>query len=91
MVWMPAEALHCYHVQVQVQGLGFFRVVSLSILRLAVGSYTVLRWRRVALPVLIQRLLITAMVNLIVVAIVCSLAKPAEEAKLVHHGPDCLA
>ena len=34
------------------------------------GSYTVLRWRRLAFPVLLQRLLITAAATLLVVELV---------------------
>ena len=48
------------------------------------GSYTVLRWRRLAFTVLLQRLLITAMVSLMVVAIARWLVNPGEEVWLVH-------
>ena len=47
------------------------------------GSYTVLRWRRLALPVLLQRLLITAAVTLMVVAIARWLINPSEAVWLV--------
>ena len=33
------------------------------------GSYTVLHWRRLTLPVLLQRLVITAVVSVMVVAV----------------------
>ena len=48
------------------------------------GSYTVLRWRRLAFPVLLQRLLITATVTLLVVAIARWLVNPGEEVWLVY-------
>ena len=48
------------------------------------GSYTVLRWRRLAFPLLIQRLLITATVTLIVVAITRWIFNPGEEVWLVQ-------
>ena len=48
------------------------------------GSYTVLRWRRLAFPVLLQRLLITATVTLMVVAIARWLVNPGEEVWLVY-------
>ncbi|CAK22531.1 sugar transferase [Synechococcus sp. CS-197] len=47
-------------------------------------SYTVLRWRRLALPVLLQRLLITAVVTLVVVAIARWLINPSEAVWLVY-------
>lgn len=48
------------------------------------GSYTVLRWRRLALPVLLQRLLITAAVTVMVVAIARWLINPSEAVWLVY-------
>ena len=47
------------------------------------GSYTVLRWR-LFFPVLLQRLLITATVTLMVVAIARWLVNPSEEVWLVY-------
>ena len=47
------------------------------------GSYTVLGWRRLAFLVLIQRLLITAVVTLIVVAIARLLVHPGQDVWLV--------
>ena len=41
------------------------------------GSYTVLRWRRLTLPVLLQRLLITAAVTLMLVALARRWIEPA--------------
>ena len=48
------------------------------------GSYTVLRWRRFAFPVLLQRLLITATVTVMTVAIARWLVNPSDEVWLVH-------
>ena len=48
------------------------------------GSYTVLRWRRLPLGVLCQRLLITGMVTLMVVAIARWLINPGDEVWLVY-------
>ena len=48
------------------------------------GSYTVLRWRRLDLSVLLQRLLITAAVSLMVVAIARWLINPGELVWLVY-------
>ena len=48
------------------------------------GSYTVLRWRQLALPVLLQRLLLTSVVTLMVVAIARWLINPGEEVWLVY-------
>ena len=42
------------------------------------GSYTVLGWRRLAFMLLLQRLLITAVVTLMVVAIARWLINPSE-------------
>ena len=48
------------------------------------GSYTVLRWRRLAFPVLLQRLLITSTATLIVVLIASWLVNPGEGVWLVY-------
>ena len=48
------------------------------------GSYTVLRWRRLPLIVLLQRLLLTAVGTLMVVAMVRWLINPGSEVWLVH-------
>ena len=48
------------------------------------GSYTVLRWRRLTLPVLLQRLLITAAVSVIVMAVARWLINPADVVWLVY-------
>lgn len=48
------------------------------------GSYTVLRWRQLALLVLLQRLLLASAVTLMVVAIARWLINPGDEVWLVH-------
>ena len=48
------------------------------------GSYTVLRWRRLTMPVLMQRLVITAVVSVMVVAITRWLLNPADSVWLVY-------
>ena len=48
------------------------------------GSYTVLRWRRLTLPVLLQRLVITAAVTVIVMAVARWLINPADAVWLVY-------
>ena len=47
-------------------------------------GYTVLRWRQLALLVLLQRLLLTSVVTLMVVAIARWLINPGEEVWLVE-------
>ena len=48
------------------------------------GSYTVLRWRRLTMSVLLQRLVITAVVSVMVVAIARWLINPADAVWLVY-------
>ncbi len=48
------------------------------------GSYTVLSWRRLALPLLLQRLVITAAVTLLVVAIARWLISPSDVVSLLY-------
>ena len=48
------------------------------------GSYTVLRWRRLTLPALLQRLVITAVVSVIVMAVARWLINPADAVWLVN-------
>ena len=50
------------------------------------GSYTVLRWRRLTLPVLLQRLAITAAVSVMVVAVARWLINPADSVWLVYRS-----
>ena len=48
------------------------------------GSYTVLRWRRLPRLVLLQRVVLTAVVTLVVVAVVRWLTNPADSIWLLH-------
>ena len=48
------------------------------------GSYTVLRWRRLTLPALLQRLVITAVVSVIVMAVARWLINPPDAVWLVN-------
>jgi len=50
------------------------------------GSYTVLRWRRLPLAAVVQRVLITGVVTLVVVALARLLLNPAEAVWLVHRS-----
>jgi exopolysaccharide biosynthesis polyprenyl glycosylphosphotransferase len=50
------------------------------------GSYTVLRWRRLSLGALIQRILITGLTTFVLMAIVRFLANPPEQVWLVHRS-----
>ena len=50
------------------------------------GSYTVLRWRRLPLQAAIQRVLITGVVTLVVVALARLLLNPPETVWLVHRS-----
>ena len=83
---MPAWtgiALRSYSLQGQGPWLVFVLLLY-PLLGWLFGSYTVLRWRRLALPVLLQRLLITAVVTLMVVAIARWLINPSEAVWLVY-------
>ena len=50
------------------------------------GNYTVLRWRRLPLQAAIQRVLITGVVTLMVVALARLLLNPPEAVWLVHRS-----
>ena len=50
------------------------------------GSYTVLRWRRLPLAAVLQRVLITGVVTLVVVALARLLLNPPESVWLVHRS-----
>ena len=50
------------------------------------GSYTVLRWRRLTMLVLLQRLVITAVVSVMVVAVSRWLINPADSVWLVYRS-----
>ena len=62
----------------------FFIVILYPTLGWLFGSFTVLHWRRLPLLVLLQRLLLTAVVTLIIVAIARWLFNPAIDVWLVH-------
>ena len=61
-----------------------FALILYPLLGWLFGSYTVLRWRRLTLLVLIQRLLLTAVVTLLVVAITRWLINPSETVWLLY-------
>tara|TARA_B100000674_G_scaffold486723_1_gene495756 strand:+ start:173 stop:1531 length:1359 start_codon:yes stop_codon:yes gene_type:complete len=72
-------------VQFEVQGLWLGCCLLLyPLLGWLFGSYTVLRWHRLAFPVLLQRLLITTAATLVVVAIARWLVNPGDEVWLVQ-------
>ena len=54
------------------------------------GSYTVLRWRRLTLPVLLQRLAITAAMSVMVVAVARWLINPDDSVWLVYRSVQLL-
>ncbi len=62
----------------------FFIVLLYPTLGWLFGSFTVLRWRRLPLLVLLQRLLLTAVATLMLVAISRWLINPAVDVWLVH-------
>lgn len=64
----------------------FFSFLLYPLLGWLFGSYTVLRWRRLTLPVLLQRLVITAFVSVMVVAVARWLINPADSVWLVHRS-----
>ena len=71
--------------QFEVQGLWlFFCLLLYPLFGWLFGSYTVLLWRRLAFPVLLQRLLITASVTLMVVDIARWLFNPGQDVWLVY-------
>ena len=70
-----------------LQGQGGWLLFSLLLYPLLgwlFGSYTVLRWRRLTLPVLLQRLVITAAATVMVVAIARWLINPSDAVWLVY-------
>ena len=54
------------------------------------GSYTVLRWRRLPLVAALQRVLITTIVTMVVVALLRQLFNPADTVWLVHRSTQAL-
>ena len=65
-------------------GWVLFVVLAYSALGWLFGSFTVLRWRRLPLLVLLQRLLLTAVATLMLVAVARWLINPAVDVWLVH-------
>jgi len=68
--------------------LGWLLFTALAYLGLGwlFGSYTVLRWRRLPLAAVVQRVLITGVVTVVVVALVRLLLNPPEAVWLVHRS-----
>lgn len=68
--------------------LGWLLFTALAYLGLGwlFGSYTVLRWRRLPLTAVLQRVLITGLVTVVVVALARLLLNPEESAWLVHRS-----
>ena len=68
--------------------LGWLLFTALAYLGLGwlFGSYTVLRWRRLPLAAVLQRVLITGVVTLVVVALARVLLNPTEAVWLVHRS-----
>ncbi|WP_244276927.1 sugar transferase [Synechococcus sp. GEYO] len=86
IIWLPS-ALSLNIGGSSLEGQGGWLLFSLILypsLGWLFGSYTVLRWRRLALPILLQRLLITAVVSLMVVATVRWLINSDEAVWLVY-------
>ena len=86
MLWVPSRIdipLGANGLQDQGAWLVFILLLY-PLLGWLFGSFTLLRWRRLALPVLLQRLLITAVVTLMVVAIARWLINPTDAVWLVH-------
>ena len=81
--WLASPMGGLTHLEGQVPWL-IFCLLLYPLLGWLFGSYTVLRWRRLSFPVLLQRLLITATVSLMVVAIARWLVNPSEEVWLVY-------
>ncbi len=64
----------------------FFSLLLYPFLGWLFGSYTVLRWRRLILPVLLQRLVITAVACVMVVAVARWLINPGDSVWLVYRS-----
>ena len=77
-------------VQLEVHGIWLiFCFLLYPVLGWLFGSYTVSGWRRLAFTVLLQRLLITAIVCLIFVAIARWLVNPGDDRLVNPLGPAC--
>ena len=64
----------------------FFTAMSYLGLGWLFGSYTVLRWRRLPLAAVLQRVLITGMVTLVLVALARLILNPPDSVWLVHRS-----
>ena len=85
LVWLTGPSAAVGLASLQGQGAWLlFMLLLYPFLGWLFGSYTVLRWRRLSLPVLLQRLLLTAGVSVMVVAIARWLINPGEEVWLVY-------
>ena len=86
IIWIQ-RLLHLPNsVSYQLEGQSLWLIFCLllyPLLSWLFGSYTVLRWRRLHVPVLIQRLLITATLTLFVIGIARWLFAPGDEVWLV--------
>ena len=63
---------------------------NLSLLGWLFGSYTVLHWRRLALSILLQRLLITAAASVMVMAVVRWFINPSDSVWIVYRSVQLL-
>ena len=85
VLFPPLTGLPTGELVLQGQGVWLpFMVVLYPALSWLFGSYTVLRWRRLPFVVLLQRLLLTAVVTLMVVAIARWLINPGVGIWLLH-------
>ena len=92
ILWLP-PLIDCQIGGSNLEGQGSWLLFSLLLypfLGWLFGSYTLLRWRRLALPVLLQRLVITAAVSVMVVAIARWLINPADSVWLVYRSVQML-
>ena len=92
ILWVP-PLIGCQIGGSNLEGQGSWLLFSLLLypfLGWLFGSYTVLRWRRLALPVLFQRLVITAAVSVMVVAVARWLINPADSVWLVYRSVQML-
>ena len=83
LVWLPAVPSGGVAWSLQLPWL-LFMLLLYPLLGWLFGSYTVLRWRRLSLMVLCQRLLITGFATVMVVAIARWLTNPGDEVWLVY-------
>ena len=76
-----------YFLPLQSQGVWILFIFLLyPLLGWLFGTYTLLRWRRVTWPVLLQRLLTTSVVTLLFVGFACLLINPSIVVWVVHQN-----